>query len=112
MLLLIIFAFIGGVVTILSPCILPILPVVLSSSLTGGKKRPLGVVAGFIISFTFFTLFLSLIVKSLGIPADFLRSFSIIVIALFGIGLLLPNFQALLEKFFTYFSIFFPKCSG
>src|SRR3990172_2867947 len=109
MILLILFAFLAGVVTILSPCILPILPVVLSSSLTGGKKRPLGVVAGFIISFTFFTLFLSLIVKSLGIPADFLRSFSIIVIALFGIGLLLPNFQALLERLFTTFSRFSPK---
>src|SRR3989344_3432578 len=112
MLLLIIFAFIGGVVTILSPCILPILPVVLSSSLTGGKKSPLGVVTGFILSFTFFTLFLSLIVKSLGIPADSLRSFSIVVIALFGIGLLLPNFRTLLEKFFTYFSRFGPKGSG
>src|SRR3990172_3042262 len=109
MVLLLVFAFLAGVVTILSPCILPILPVVLSSSLTGGKKRPLGVVAGFIISFTFFTLFLSLIVKSLGIPADFLRSFSIIVIALFGIGLLLPNFQALLERLFTTFSRFSPK---
>ena len=109
MVLLLVFAFLGGLVTILSPCILPILPVVLSSSLTGGKKRPLGVVAGFIISFTFFTLFLSLIVKSLGIPADFLRSFSIIVIALFGIGLLLPNFQALLERLFTTFSRFSPK---
>src|SRR3989344_511310 len=109
MILLILFAFLAGVVTILSPCILPILPVILSSSLTGSKKRPLGVVTGFIISFTFFTLFLSLIVKSLGIPAGALRSFSIIIILIFGLGLLLPNFQALLERFFTYFSRFSPK---
>ena len=109
MILLILFAFLAGVVTILSPCILPILPVILSSSLTGSKKRPLGVVTGFIISFTFFTLFLSLIVKSLGIPGDALRSFSIIIILIFGLGLLLPNFQALLERFFTYFSRFSPK---
>ena len=107
--ILIVFSFIAGIVTILSPCILPILPVVLSSSITGGKKRPLGVVTGFILSFTFFTLFLSLIVKSLGIPADSLRSFSIVVILLFGIGLLLPNFQSILERFFTYFSRFAPK---
>jgi len=109
MLLLLIFAFLGGLVTILSPCILPILPVVLSSSLTGGRKRPVGVVIGFILSFTFFTLFLSLIVKSLGIPADSLRSFSIVVILLFGIGLLLPSFQALIERLFTFFSRFSPK---
>lgn len=109
MILLLAFAFLGGVVTILSPCILPILPVVLSGSLTGGKKRPLGVVAGFILSFTFFTLFLSLIVKSLGVSADVLRSFSIVVILLFGLGLLLPNFQKILERFFTIFSKFSPK---
>lgn len=40
MLLLLGFAFLAGIVTILSPCILPVLPVVLSSGVTGGKKRP------------------------------------------------------------------------
>ena len=67
MLLLILFAFLAGIVTILSPCILPILPVVLSGSVGGGKRRPFGIVAGFVASFTFFTLFLSLIVKATGI---------------------------------------------
>lgn len=45
--LLVLFAFLGGMVTILSPCILPILPIVLSGSVTGGKERPWGVVTGF-----------------------------------------------------------------
>ena len=60
MILLILFSFLAGVVTILSPCILPVLPIILSSSIGGkdtGKSRPLGVVTGFIASFTFFTLF-------------------------------------------------------
>ena len=74
MIALAVFAFIAGIVTILSPCILPILPVILSSSVdTSGKKRPFGIVLGFILSFTFFTLFLSTIVKISGIPSDFLR---------------------------------------
>ncbi len=97
MALLLIFAFLGGVVTILSPCILPVLPLVLSGSV-GGKLRPYGVVLGFIGSFTFFTLFLSLIVQSLGISADALRWFSVIVIFLFGITLILPQAQALFER--------------
>lgn len=112
MILLTLFAFLGGVVTILSPCILPILPIVLSSSLTGGKRRPLGVVTGFIVSFTFFTLFLSFLVKALGISAESLRTFSIIVILLFGISFLTPKFQELLEKLFSSFSRFSPKANS
>lgn len=101
MFLLIVFAFLGGIVTILSPCILPVLPIVLSGTLTGGKKRPLGVVTGFILSFTFFTLFLTTLVKATGVSADVLRTISVIVIGLFGVSLLLPKFQVALEKLFS-----------
>ncbi len=99
--LLIVFAFLGGIVTILSPCILPILPIVLSGSLTGGKKRPWGIITGFIASFTFFTLFLSAIVKATGISADALRTISVVIIAGFGLSLLVPKFQVTMEKLFA-----------
>src|SRR5688572_14355357 len=97
MIILMLFAFLAGIVTILSPCILPILPVILATSVTdeNSKKRPYGIVVGFILSFTFFTLFLSSIVKLFGIDAEILRSFSVIVIALFGFSLLIPAFQQL-----------------
>jgi cytochrome c biogenesis protein CcdA/thiol-disulfide isomerase/thioredoxin len=104
MLLLIFFAFIAGVITILSPCILPILPVVLSGSVGSGRRRPQGIITGFILSFTFFTLFLSAIVRSIGISANALRGFSIIVILIFGISLLLPQFQIFTEKLFSRLS--------
>lgn len=104
MAILLLFAFLAGFVTILSPCILPVLPIVLSSGLTGGHRRPLGVVTGFVLSFTLFTLFLSQLVKLTGIPGDFLRSFSVIIIIFFGASLLLPNFQSVMEKFFTKLS--------
>lgn len=109
MLLLLLFAFIGGVVTILSPCILPILPIILSGSVGGGKKKPLGIVFGFILSFTFFTLFLTSIVNILGISADFLRNLSMIVILGFGISLLVPKFQVVLEKLFSKLANKTPK---
>lgn len=115
MILLTTFAFLAGVVTILSPCILPILPIVLSSTVgerNTGKSRPLGVVAGFILSFTFFTLFLSTIVKLIGISADVLRTFSVIVIALFGVSLLIPQFQQILERFFSKLTRFYPQARG
>ena len=104
MILLLGFAFIAGIVTILSPCILPILPIVLTSTIGGqeiGKSRPIGVVIGFVVSFTFFTLFLSTIVRISGISADVLRLLSVVVIAGFGASLLIPQFQILLERLFS-----------
>lgn len=98
MLILILFAFVAGIVTILSPCILPILPIVLSGSITGGKSRPYGVVTGFIGSFTFFTLALSAIVKSTGISATNVRVFSVILLIFFGLTLVLPRLRHIFER--------------
>lgn len=98
MIILVAFAFIAGFVTILSPCILPVLPIVLSGGIGQAKKRPLGVILGFIISFTFFILFLSSIVKLTGIPSDLLRTLSIVIIVIFGLSLLLPQVQMILEN--------------
>jgi cytochrome c biogenesis protein CcdA/thiol-disulfide isomerase/thioredoxin len=112
MLVLVAFAFIAGLVTILSPCILPILPIILSSSVVGGKRRPIGVVTGFIFSFTFFTLFLTTLVKAFGIPADTLRSLSVVIVLLFGISLLIPKIQTYFELLFSKLSKFAPKSSN
>lgn len=104
MILLILFAFIAGIVTILSPCILPILPIVLSSSAHTDEMKPWGVVAGFVGSFTFFTLFLTQIVRATGIPADSLRLLSVIIIFLFGLSLVIPQIQVYFERLFSKFS--------
>ncbi len=109
MLLLIAFAFLAGVVTILSPCILPLLPVILSSADGTGKQKPLGVVLGFVASFTFFTLFLSTIVRLSGIPADALRVLSILILAVFGASLLIPKVQTQLEILFSRFANLVPS---
>jgi len=108
MILLALFAFIAGIVTVLSPCILPVLPIVLSGSV-GGRAKPYGVVTGFIFSFTFFTLFLSSIVQATGLSANALRLFSVVIIVGFGLSLLIPQTQLLLEKMFTVFSRFSPR---
>ncbi len=112
MMLLIAFAFLAGVVTVLSPCILPILPIILTSSIGGtytGKSRPIGVVLGFVLSFTFFTLFLSTIVQLSGIPGDTLRLISVGVVAGFGLSLLIPQFQIFLERLFSLLAGYMPS---
>lgn len=101
MVLLLIFAFIAGVVTVLSPCILPLLPIILTSADGRSKQKPLGVVTGFVASFTFFTLFLSAIVRFSGIPAESLRFLSIAILAIFGASLLIPQIQAQIEILFS-----------
>jgi cytochrome c biogenesis protein CcdA/thiol-disulfide isomerase/thioredoxin len=111
MFLLVGFAFIAGFVTVLSPCILPVLPIVLSTGLTGGRRRPFGIVIGFVASFTFFTLALATLVKWTGVSADALRTFSILIIALFGLTLLVPRFQVWMEGLFSRISTFAPKAN-
>ncbi|MGA2545640.1 MAG: cytochrome c biogenesis protein DipZ [Rectinemataceae bacterium] len=93
MVVLLAFAFISGVITILSPCILPVLPIVLAGGSTGGKARPFGVISGFVVSFSFFTLALSAIVQALGVPADAMRYIAIGLIVLFGVVMLVPRLR-------------------
>ena len=93
MAILLAFAFISGVITILSPCILPVLPIVLAGGSTGGKARPFGVISGFVVSFSFFTLALSAIVQALGVPADAMRYIAIGLIVLFGVVMLVPRLR-------------------
>ncbi len=114
MLILYSFAFLAGIVTILSPCILPILPVILSSSIPGSasRLRPYGIVTGFILSFTFFTLFLSTLVKLFGIPVDALRTLSVVIIAGFGLSLLIPPVQLFIEQLFSRLANRVPSTTG
>lgn len=98
MYILISFAFLAGLVTILSPCILPILPVVLSGSAGGGKKRPLGIIVGFIGSFSFVTLFLTGIVQVTGVSPSIIRAIAISVLIAFGMVLLVPPLGHLFES--------------
>ncbi|HLL60698.1 MAG TPA: cytochrome c biogenesis protein CcdA [Candidatus Nitrosocosmicus sp.] len=109
MFLLILFAFLAGIVTILSPCILPILPIVLSGSVSNDRKKPFGIVTGFVLSFTFFTLFLTTIVKATGISSDILRNVAVVVIILFGLSLIIPQAQLFMERMISKLSAISPK---
>jgi cytochrome c biogenesis protein CcdA/thiol-disulfide isomerase/thioredoxin len=97
-LLLLVVAFIAGLVTVLSPCILPVLPIVLGSSVNGGKARPFGVVTGLIVSFSIFTLAATQIVNLLHLPASSLRLLAITIILLLGLSLIIPAFNQWIER--------------
>jgi cytochrome c biogenesis protein CcdA/thiol-disulfide isomerase/thioredoxin len=99
MALLMLFALVAGAGTALSPCVLPILPAVLSAGVTGGRRRPLGVVTGLAISFTFATVALVYVINALGLPNGFARDLAIVVLFAFGFCLLVPPIGDRVEAF-------------
>ena len=101
---LILFAFLAGIVTILSPCILPLLPIILTGSINEGKKRPLGIIAGFAGSFAFFTLTISYLARLTGLTTESLRIVAAFIIILFGLSMAVPFFQEKMELFLSSIS--------
>src|SRR3954469_8919463 len=90
MVLLVLFAFVAGIGTALSPCVLPVLPIALSAGATGGPRRPLGIVTGLAVSFTFATVALVYVIQALGLPDHLLRSIGIGGLIEFGAALAIP----------------------
>jgi cytochrome c biogenesis protein CcdA/thiol-disulfide isomerase/thioredoxin len=104
MALLMLFGFIAGAGTALSPCVLPVLPIALSAGATGGRKRPLGIVIGLALSFTFATVVLVYVISALGLPDDLLRKLAIGVLLAFGITLMIPPLAARVEATMSRFA--------
>ena len=96
MLVLLAIGFVAGIVTALSPCVLPVLPVVLAGGATG--RRPLAIVAGIVASFTVFTLFAAWLLDRLGLPQDLLRNLAIALLLLVSLTLLVPQVGELVAR--------------
>ncbi len=112
MALLILFGFIAGAGTALSPCVLPVLPIALAAGATGGNRRPLGIVVGLAASFTFATVALVYLISALGLPDTFLRTVAIVSLLGFGIILLIPKLSDRFEAAVSGFTSRFASRSG
>src|SRR3990167_8882424 len=92
--LLLFISFIAGVLTILAPCILPLLPVIVGHSITDptlNRKRLFVVVLSLGISIILFTLLLKASSLLINIPEDFWKWISGSIIFLFGLTMVFPN---------------------
>ena len=117
---LVMIGFLGGVITGISPCVLPVLPVVfLSGGAQGGvqgkaqgadqsagpaprsRLRPYLIVTGLTLSFSFFTLLGTLILSELPLPKDIIRWAGLVVLVLLGIAMLFPKVESWVERPFS-----------
>ena len=87
-------AFIAGVLSILSPCVLPILPVVLGTAASDHKFGPVALAAGLSLSFVIVGLFIATLGHSIGLNGDVLRYVAAVLIVGIGAVLMLPSLQA------------------
>lgn len=119
MLTLVLIGFLGGLITGISPCILPVLPVIffsgtqsareaLTTDATGRLRtktreisRPYLVIAGLVLSFSAVTLVGSTLLSLLHLPGDAIRWVALVALLAIGLGLIFPKLEALLEKPFS-----------
>lgn len=87
-------SFLAGVLSILSPCVLPLIPIIVGSAINTHKLGPYALALGLAISFTIVGVFLATLGASLGLDAELFRNTAAVLLLLFGIILLSPNLQA------------------
>ncbi len=95
--LLLLGAFIAGILTVLAPCVLPLLPIIIGGSVSGDeadKKRPLYITASLALSLLVFTLLLKATTVLIGVPPEWFAYISGIIIVALGIFTLFPSLYA------------------
>jgi cytochrome c biogenesis protein CcdA/thiol-disulfide isomerase/thioredoxin len=112
MLILILFAILAGAGTALSPCVLPVLPALLASGGVGGRRRPLGVVLGLMVTFTITIVGIAKVVGGVGLGSDPLRDIAVVVLLAAGVVLLVPAIGDRLEARLSRLATFGPSSTG
>jgi cytochrome c biogenesis protein CcdA/thiol-disulfide isomerase/thioredoxin len=110
--LLVLFAFVAGAGTALTPCVLPVLPALLASAGSGGRRRPLGVIAGLVTTFTIAIVALASVIDGVGLPDGTVRTLAVIVLLVFGLALLVPSLAARIEAPLSRLARFGPRTRG
>src|SRR5215210_931143 len=103
-LLLLPIAFGAGIITAVSPCVFPVLPILFAGGGSGGRRRPYAIIAGLVASFATFTLVATWLLRQLHLPQDFLRDLSIGLLFLLAATLIVPQLAVLLERPLAFLS--------
>ena len=87
------FAFLAGVLSILSPCVLPLLPIILGTAVSEHRAGPAALAAGLAISFVAIGLFIATIGYGIGLDAGVFRLVAALLLITIGVILLAPPLQ-------------------
>ncbi len=110
--LLILFALVAGAGTAITPCVLPVLPALLSAGAVGGQRRPLGIVVGLALAFTIAIVALAQLVKGVGLASGAARTAAIVVLLAFGTLMLFPDVAARVQAPLSRLARFGPRTRG
>jgi cytochrome c biogenesis protein CcdA/thiol-disulfide isomerase/thioredoxin len=112
MLLLMLFALVAGAGTAITPCVLPVVPALLSASAIGGRRRPIGIVLGLAATFTVAIVALAQLVQGVGLASGAARTLAIIVLVAFGVVLLIPELAERIQAPLSRLARFGPRTRG
>lgn len=106
-------AFLAGILTILAPCVLPLLPVIIGGSLTEKSiKRPVIITLSLAASIVIFTLLLKASTLFIDIPSSFWKYFSSTIIFVYALSLLFPNLWSKISSSDTFGEYFKTKAAN
>lgn len=91
------FAYLAGLLTLINPCVLPVLPIVLVSALNADRYGPVALAAGMSVSFVTFGLFVTAFGSAIGLTQDMIAQAGAVLMILFGIVLVVPVFARQFE---------------
>ena len=112
MLLLMLFAAVAGAGTAITPCVLPVLPALLSASALGGRRRPFGIIVGLALTFTIAIVALAQIAKGVGLASGATRTLAVVVLVAFGLVMLIPELAERVQAPLSRLARFGPRSRG
>lgn len=83
----------AGLLTLINPCVLPVLPIVLVSALNASKAGPIALAAGMSVSFVTFGVLVTAFGASIGLNQDVLAQIGAVMMVLFGVVMIVPAFS-------------------
>ncbi|MTI06705.1 cytochrome c biogenesis protein CcdA [Roseibium denhamense] len=90
-------AYLAGLLTLLNPCVLPVLPIVLASALNADRRAPIALAAGMGLSFVAIGMLVATAGYAIGLTADVMSRAGAVLMMFFGIVLLVPAFAKRFE---------------
>jgi len=89
-----IFGYIAGLLTLINPCVLPVLPIILASALQAGRHGPLAIAAGMCLSFVSLGMLIAVFGHSIGVTEEVMSRTGAIMMMVFGLFLLCHAYRS------------------